>query len=318
MNIGDKVRLLHGNEEGIIVKISSSGRVEIEIEDGFRIPVVKNEIVVISATETAYFGNNTSEIPKSILFPEKNEQTKGEGVTLAYLPLNDKELAVYLINNSRQSYLMMVSELYGENSKSLIHGELPPLSNKKLGEKSISSFEEWPALKCLLIPIHSKIEKTKAPIEKTFKYKASAFFKSKGEAPLMKKNGYIFSVTDQAKELDIAKLNAELNQEITSVLPLQKLPKPPAEIDLHIEKLVVDYSKMSNSQMLHLQLETFEKNLNLAIASGMDEISFIHGVGNGVLRKEIHKRLSQLKNIKYFQDTKKSQFGYGATLVRIL
>jgi dsDNA-specific endonuclease/ATPase MutS2 len=49
----------------------------------------------------------------------------------------------------------------------------------------------------------------------------------------------------------------------------------------------------------------------------MDEITFIHGIGNGVLRKEIHKYLSHLGNIKYFQDTQKSRFGYGATLVRI-
>ena len=74
---------------------------------------------------------------------------------------------------------------------------------------------------------------------------------------------------------------------------------------------------MSNNEMLKLQMETFEKNLNHAMATGMDEISFIHGIGNGVLKKEIHKYLSQLDNIKYFQDTQKSRFGYGATLVRI-
>ena len=74
---------------------------------------------------------------------------------------------------------------------------------------------------------------------------------------------------------------------------------------------------MSNSEILRIQLEQFEKNLDQAIASGMDEITFIHGIGNGVLRKEIHKRLSQIQNIKYFQDTQKDQWGYGATLVRI-
>ncbi|WP_332913894.1 hypothetical protein [Algoriphagus boritolerans] len=42
MNIGDKVRLLHGTEQGIVRKISSSGRIEVEIEDGFFDPC--NEI----------------------------------------------------------------------------------------------------------------------------------------------------------------------------------------------------------------------------------------------------------------------------------
>jgi hypothetical protein len=316
MNIGDKVRLLHGNEEGTIVKISSSGRVEIEIEEGFRIPVLKNEIVVISATETSYFGSNSTDNNPSILFPERNEKSKEEGVILAYISLNDKDLALYLVNNSSQNYLVMVSEHYGENSISLIHGELPGRSSKKIGEKSVSNFEEWPSLKCLLIPTNTKIEKTKAPVERIFKYKATAFFKSKGIAPIINKNGYLFSITDTAKELDIKKLNAELNEANSHKNVDIKFEKPASEIDLHIEMLVSDPSKMSNSEMIRIQLEIFEKNLNLAIASGMDEISFIHGIGNGVLKTEIHKRLSQLKNIKYFQDTKKSQFGYGATLVR--
>ena len=74
---------------------------------------------------------------------------------------------------------------------------------------------------------------------------------------------------------------------------------------------------MSNAEKIQLQLNTFEQQLNYAIASGMDEITFIHGVGNGVLRKEIHKILSQNNNLKFFQDTQKSNFGYGATLVKI-
>ena len=55
MNIGDKVRLLHGKEEGIITKLSSGGQVEIEIEDGFRIPALKSEVVVINEAEETYF-----------------------------------------------------------------------------------------------------------------------------------------------------------------------------------------------------------------------------------------------------------------------
>ncbi len=43
MRIGDKVRLLRGTEEGRIVKIKDNKIVEIEIEDGFIIPAMKNE-----------------------------------------------------------------------------------------------------------------------------------------------------------------------------------------------------------------------------------------------------------------------------------
>ncbi len=49
----------------------------------------------------------------------------------------------------------------------------------------------------------------------------------------------------------------------------------------------------------------------------MDEITFVHGVGSGTLRREIQKRLSGMKSILYFQDAQREKFGYGATLVRL-
>ena len=45
MRIGDRVRLLRETGEGIIVNIKGDKIVEIEIEDGFVIPALKNEVV---------------------------------------------------------------------------------------------------------------------------------------------------------------------------------------------------------------------------------------------------------------------------------
>ncbi|MCR9013671.1 Smr/MutS family protein [Aquiflexum gelatinilyticum] len=315
MNIGDKVRLLHGNESGVIVKISASGRVEVEIEDGFRIPAMKNEIVVISSAEKQYFGDQkevVADLPNSF---SKVKTSKEEGLFIAYLPLNDKDHSIYISNNSDRDYILMATEVFGSNGQTIFAGMLKKKTTQKLGEKSIQDFEEWPMLLVQFFPIHSKIEKMEPSFERRVKFKASSFFKSRGTAPILDKSGYVFKLSDQTKEIDIQKLNEQLNTEKT--IPVLKFQKPPREIDLHIEQLTKDFSMMSNGEMVRLQMETFEKNLNYAIASGMDEITFIHGIGNGVLRKEIHKYLSHLGNIKYFQDTQKSRFGYGATLVRI-
>ncbi len=317
MNIGDKVRLLHGNESGVITKISSGGRMEIEIEDGFRIPVMKNEVVVISAAETQYFGEGKTPETATANYSNKSTSAKDEGLFLAYFPINDKDHSIYLINNTARDYIVLVSEVYGPNSRTLLAGDLPAKTTKKVSEKSIADFEDWPTLLAQFFPIHKKTEKTQPSFERRLKFKASAFFKSKGNAPLLEKNGYVFSMMDQGKEIDIKKLNEELNHESNPPPTRHPFQRPAKEIDLHIEKLTPDHENMSNSEMLKLQMETFEKNLDNAIASGMDEITFIHGIGNGVLSKEIHKYLSQMGNIKYFQDTQKNRFGYGATLVRI-
>lgn len=316
MNVGDRVRLLRGNEEGTITKISSAGRIEIEIEDGFRIPALSSEVVVVSEAERQYFGDGKVAAVKETVPVRKGNKTS-VGLFLGFLPLNDKDHSIYLVNSTDRDYVYAISEEYGENSQTLSAGLSQAGSQQKLDEKSIVKFEEWPSLHLQFIPLNRKIGRAVPAFEKKVKFKASSFFRSKGRIPMLDKEGYLYQIDHQEKPLDVKQLNKELGPAVAEGTAKEQFKRPEKEIDLHIEKLTKDHDLMSNSEMLKLQMEVFEKNLNYAMASGMDEITFIHGIGNGVLRKEIHKYLSQLDNIKYFQDTQKSRFGYGATLVRI-
>ena len=314
MNIGDKVRLLHGKEEGIVRKVSSGGRIEVEIEDGFIIPALKTEVVIIAAAEKSYFGE--SEPPKTIESPLPISAPKDQGLYLAFLPINDQQLSLYVINDSNQEYLVHASEVYGTNHRTLLASTLTKGEHKKFDDRMIRDMEEWPSFLLRFIPIQSKLEKAIPPFERQLKMRATQFFKHLSKAPILGKNVYLFAMERSTQELDIKNLNEELSQIKPTPAPI-KVQKPSRSIDLHIEALHTQPDQLSNSEKMRIQLEVFEKNLNQAIAAGMDEITFIHGIGNGVLRKEIHKRLSQIGNIKYFQDTQKDQWGYGATLVRI-
>lgn len=315
MNIGDRVRLLHGKEEGIIRRISSSGRIEIEIEDGFIIPALKSEVVLIHETEKKHFGEKENPEPE-IPTPVPISAPKDQGLYLAFLPINDQSLSLYLINDSKQAYIAHVSEVYGGNHRTLFAAALNAGDSRKFDDRLLKEMDEWPAFLLRFIPIQNKLEKAIPAFERQLKMKPTQFFKHLSKAPRLDKTAYLFALEQTTKELDIRALNQELEQINPKSEPI-KTVKPHRTIDLHIEKLVKDSKEMSNSEMLRIQLDTFEKNLDQALASGMDEITFIHGLGNGVLRKEIHKRLSQMQNIKYFQDTQKDQWGYGATLVRI-
>lgn len=314
MNIGDKVRLLHGKEEGIVRKVSSGGRIEVEIEDGFIIPALKTEVVIIAAAEKSYFGE--SEPPKTVESPLPISAPKDQGLYLAFLPINDQQLSLYVINDSNQEYLVHASEVYGTNHRTLLASTLTKGEHKKFDDRMIRDMEEWPSFLLRFIPIQSKLEKAIPPFERQLKMRATQFFKHLSKAPILGKNVYLFAMERSTQELDIKNLNEELSQIKPTPAPI-KVQKPSRSIDLHIEALHNQPDQLSNSEKMRIQLEVFEKNLNQAIAAGMDEITFIHGIGNGVLRKEIHKRLSQIGNIKYFQDTQKDQWGYGATLVRI-
>ena len=91
---------------------------------------------------------------------------------------------------------------------------------------------------------------------------------------------------------------------------------PPMEVDLHIDKLVGSTKKMSNHDMLLLQLEVAKKRLDFAFFKHIKRIIFIHGIGEGVLKLELEYMLRGYDNIKFYPaDFKK--YGYGATEVYI-
>lgn len=90
------------------------------------------------------------------------------------------------------------------------------------------------------------------------------------------------------------------------------------EYDLHIEKLTTAHSILSNEDKLQVQLEAFEKAIDLALATHQRSIVFIHGVGKGTLKKKIHEKLflkKQTKQILHYVCNYDTRYGYGATEV---
>jgi dsDNA-specific endonuclease/ATPase MutS2 len=86
-------------------------------------------------------------------------------------------------------------------------------------------------------------------------------------------------------------------------------------VDLHIEKLTDSKKGMSNYEILSLQLATFEKYYDLAVAHYQPSLIVIHGVGEGVLKNEIHQRLLNRNEIKKVDDGYHPRYGNGATII---
>ena len=63
------------------------------------------------------------------------------------------------------------------------------------------------------------------------------------------------------------------------------------EVDLHIHELVDDQSGLPDRAKLALQMEHFDRMMDIAKREKLRRIVFIHGVGQGVLRHEIHTSL---------------------------
>ena len=89
------------------------------------------------------------------------------------------------------------------------------------------------------------------------------------------------------------------------------------EVDLHASALLETTAGMDNTAILKYQMEKFNEAMKTVIRKKGQRIVFIHGKGDGVLRKAI---LTELKT-KYptcrWQDASFKEYGYGATMVTV-
>ncbi|MBL4594842.1 MAG: Smr/MutS family protein [Flavobacteriales bacterium] len=88
------------------------------------------------------------------------------------------------------------------------------------------------------------------------------------------------------------------------------------EVDLHLEKIVEFPEKLDDSLRLHTQMQYVKNCLSAANAKNIRRIVFIHGVGTGVLKTELHNYLAGFENIT-ITSADSREYGAGATEVII-
>lgn len=91
---------------------------------------------------------------------------------------------------------------------------------------------------------------------------------------------------------------------------------PKFEVDLHIGQLVSTTKGMQSFDMLSLQLETAKRQLEFAMRKRIQKVVFIHGVGDGVLKEELHYLFRRYDNLRFY-DAEYKKYGLGATEVYI-
>lgn len=133
-------------------------------------------------------------------------------------------------------------------------------------------------------------------------------------------------VADHALRLDpIALPSRAVLAEKEAPLPdkrgLKKKPKSrdgaALEVDLHIEQIVDSPHGLSRAEMLDLQKSKAFEELEEAMERGVQRLVFIHGVGEGVLKRALCDILERYANLIYY-DASYAHYGAGATEVQIV
>ena len=87
------------------------------------------------------------------------------------------------------------------------------------------------------------------------------------------------------------------------------------EVDLHIHELVDDQRGLPDRAKLAIQMDHFDRMMDIAKREKLRRIVFIHGVGQGVLRHQIRTSLDQHHPDCSYREGDPRKYGSGATEV---
>lgn len=309
--LGDFVRFVDERMEGYVTRIIDDVMIGVTGDDDFEIPVPASKVTFVHGQL-----NKTDDDDQAPQLPlvATAGNFKDKGIYLAVLP-DHKTSAVahfYLVNESSYQLLVTLHTLQQQQYKGEFAGVVMPLTYTKIFSAPLADLQLWPQLILNILYYTPRPEKLIDPLRITEKFKAKDFSVQQKNVPLLNQLGWLIRLDEDDVKIDAEKLKESFFKPAEEK---QIVEKPAAEVDLHIEKLRDDYESLGNADILHTQLTYFKKTLDAAIVHQLPEITFIHGMGNGVLKNELHKLLSKNNRIKTFLDARKEKFGYGATKV---
>lgn len=311
MNIGDKVRVVHGKEEGVVVGFTSKGLVEVMLVDGFRIPFSRADLVVVSNLEAKVF---MPEPEDQVARTAKAQVFSDKGIFLAKSVETDGKHAFHLINNTDYQ-LLFTTHLArpSQDVKALAAGSLNKKTSIQVFQTEQASMLEDGRMVCQLLFFVQGRNEIRLPLVKELELKVAKWKGDVESLPVLNKKGTKVQLDISLDEKEVKAIESALSEKI----PVHQSPhtKPQPELDLHIEKIVPNHFSLLPDEMLRYQMRAFENHLEKAISAGLKEVTYIHGVGNGVLKSEIAKKLSTNIFVRHYEDARKDKYGYGATKV---
>ncbi len=344
ISVGDQVRFLNEVGGGRVTAILSKEMVSVETQDGFEIPTYIRNLVVIEPPSTSlrdrsHFPSFSSspastqdhypEIKRSG-FKEVNQQKGNDFPEFIFAALPDNpgnppegRILLYLVNDCNYTLIYHFATKMANQYTTIDAGMLEPNTKVELESIQPKGMSELPEYCFQLLYFRKSSSQLEEPVQKEIRISPVKFFK----ASSFVKNNYfstpalLIRLTENPLKAVLNKLTEKDLQQVTltkepkKIVPTESSKSDLVEIDLHIQQLLDDIRGLSNADILKLQIDTFHKEIDNAIASGVKRIVFIHGVGDGVLKNELRREL-QRKYAKYhYQDASFREYGFGATMV---
>lgn len=347
MKIGDKVRFLNSTGGGTVKGFQGKDIVLVEDEDGFDIPVLIRETIVIEPEKSAQVRQSVkpkesviettpqNKEPESV--PEIIETREGEEITacLAYLPIDIKNLTTtnyecYLVNDSNYylsyNYMSRVNagwvsratgiidpntKIFLEEFDKTVINELEKVAVQFIAYKNDKPFR-------LKNPCSVEIRIDTVKFYKLHSFKDNDYFEDEAIIYyLMRKDLAERELHISPEEIAEA-MQSKKDSGRPRIQPTNKKQSNPViEIDLHIDELIDTTAGLESGDILDYQLTKFRQIMDENKNKKGQKIVFIHGKGNGVLKNALLDELKTKYKNAYYQDASFREYGFGATMVTI-
>lgn len=326
---GDKIIVLLTEEEGTVLEIMNENMVLIEVK-GVKFPAYTDQI---DFPYFKMFSQKRKEKKAKVFIDQVQKekagpkQKEGKGIILTFMPVFSKDifddevvekLKLYLVNQDTVAYNFTYNLFIAGASDFELKNCIEPLSDFYLHDVKFEDLSDSPRFGfefSLKEPV-----KNKAPyFETSLKLKAKQLFKKIEEIQQKNEPGFSYLLLDEypdkmeEEKVDVSRLGNTGFRIYDAAKIRHNLQPARSVVDLHIEKLTDDWEHLENFEILNLQLESFEKYYELAVAHNLPSLTVIHGVGVGKLRDEIHEILKQKKEVKSFVNRYSHLYGDGAT-----
>lgn len=304
--LGEFVRFVEERREGYITRIIDDVTIAVTDEEGFEIPVLASQV-------TRVHGHTIIDEEDDILENAPANLTS-TGIFLAVS--GDKKISAvvhfHLLNTtSNQLLASLTTEKHGR-FRGEYAGIIMPGASVRVFSASVNELDQWPKFHFQVLLYSTENSELTKPLLYSEKFRAKDFSGTKKHSEFLDQPAWLFQMDDDGIPIDVRKLKESFYNQAGET---REISGPEKITDLHIEKLRDDHEFLNKNEILEIQLAHFRKSLDSAIVHKLPSVIFIHGVGNGILRNEIHKAISRHPQVKTFMDAYKEKFGYGATEV---
>jgi hypothetical protein len=275
---------------------------------------------------------------EDVIDPELRQPETKEGerltVLLAFVPMDIKQLSAtsyecYLINDSNYELAYTVASGNGKLGFRRAAGFIQPNTKVFVEELKKEQLNDIEYLTVQFIAFKKdKAYEVKPVADLRLKINPVKFYKlhSFDENDYFDESAMLVPIVKDDEMQTPYELSAEAiaaamtTKEVVQPARISKSSKPgkePMEVDLHIGALLDNTDGMEAKDMLDYQIQKFNEVMAQYQKEKGKRIVFIHGKGDGVLRKAVLDELRHKYPHCQYQDASFREYGFGATLVII-